>query len=59
MQFWKKKDWIVRCKLAILRTNVRIVRWKKSKLSDLIKNIWICVSKINEGFKGLERNEGE
>ncbi len=29
------------------------------KLSDFIKNILICVSKMNEGLVGLERHEGE
>ncbi len=28
-------------------------------LSDLIKNILICVPKINEGLTGLEQHEGE
>ncbi len=29
------------------------------KLSDFVKNILICVSKMNEGLMGLERYEGE
>jgi len=29
------------------------------KLSDFIKKIFICVSKMNESLKGLERHEGE
>ncbi len=29
------------------------------KLSDLIKNILICVLKMNEGLTSLERHEGE
>ncbi len=29
------------------------------KLSDLIKNILICVPKMNEGLTGMERYEGE
>ncbi len=29
------------------------------KLSDFIKNIFICVPKMNEGLTGLERHEGE
>ncbi len=29
------------------------------KALDFIKNILICVMKINEGFMGLERHEGE
>ncbi len=28
------------------------------KLSDLIKNILICVTKMNEGLTGLEQHEG-
>jgi len=28
------------------------------KLSDFIKNIFICVLKMNEGLKGFELNEG-
>ena len=29
------------------------------QLSDLIKNILICVPKLNEGLTGLEQHEGE
>ncbi len=29
------------------------------KLSDFIKNILICVPKMNEGLTGLERHEGD
>ncbi len=29
------------------------------ELSDFIKNIFICVPKMNEGLAGLERREGE
>ncbi len=29
------------------------------ELSDLIKNILICVLKMEEGLTGLERHEGE
>ena len=29
------------------------------QLSDLIKNILICVPKMNEGLTGLEQHEGE
>ena len=29
------------------------------QLSDLIKNILICVLKMNEGLTGLEQHEGE
>ncbi len=28
-------------------------------LSELIKNILICVPKMNKGFTGLEQHEGE
>ncbi len=33
--------------------------WRVRELSDFIKNIAICVSKMNEGLLGLERHEGE
>ncbi len=29
------------------------------ELSEFIKNILICVPKMNEGLKGLEQHEGE
>ncbi len=29
------------------------------ELSQCVKNILICVSKMNEGLTGLERHEGE
>ncbi len=29
------------------------------ELSEIIKNILICVPKMNEGLTGLERHEGE
>ncbi len=29
------------------------------ELTDFIKNILICVLKMNEGLTGLERHEGE
>ncbi len=29
------------------------------ELSDFIKNVLICVPKMNEGLVGLERHEGE
>jgi len=35
------------------------VNRKVRKLSDLIKNILICVQKMNEGLAGLERHESE
>jgi len=31
----------------------------KKNLSDFIKNILICVLKMNEGLTGVERHEGE
>ncbi len=33
--------------------------WRIIKLSDFIKNILICVPKMNKGHTGLERHEGE
>ncbi len=36
-----------------------ILLWMARKLSDFIKNILICVPKMNEGLTGLERHEGE
>ncbi len=33
--------------------------WRVRELSDFIKNIVICVAKMNEGLMGLERHEGE
>ncbi len=30
----------------------------RSKLSDFIQNIFVCVSNMNEGLTGLERHEG-
>ncbi len=33
--------------------------WRVRELSDFIKNILICVLKMNEGLTGLERHEGE
>jgi len=32
-------------------------QWKDRNLSDLIKNIFICVSKINESLTDLERHD--
>ncbi len=29
------------------------------ELTDFIKNILMCVQKMNEGLTGLERHEGE
>jgi len=33
-------------------------QWSDRKLSDFIKNIFICVLKINESLTGLGRHEG-
>ncbi len=38
---------------------LRYCLWRVRELSYLNKNILICVSKMNEGLTGLERNEGE
>ncbi len=35
-----------------------VVAWVR-ELSDFIKNILICVPKMNEGLTGLERHDGE
>ncbi len=32
--------------------------WRARKLADFIKNILICVLKMNEGLTGLEQHEG-
>ncbi len=45
------------CALIIVEPLLYTV-WVK-KLSDFIKNILICVMKINEGLTGLEQHEGE
>ncbi len=41
--------------------NVRIVAVyeRVRKLSECIKNILICVPKMNEGLTGLEQHQGE
>ncbi len=33
--------------------------WRVRELSDFIRNIFICVLKMNGGLTGLERHEGE
>ncbi len=43
--------WALNLSVALLSMQVR-------KLSDFIKNIFICVLKMNEGLTGLERDEG-
>ncbi len=35
------------------------VQKRVRELSDFIKNILLCVPKMNEGFTGLEWHEGE
>ncbi len=45
-----------------LRNTIKIFHcslWMVRKLSNFIKNILICVLKMNEGLAGLERREGE
>ncbi len=42
-----------------LRGNSLAVYGRVREVSDLIKNILICVPKTNEGLTGLERHEGE
>ncbi len=39
--------------------NFHCCLWRNRKHLDLIKNILICVPKMNEGLLGLERREGE
>ncbi len=45
--------------LCIDRGNILAVYGRVRKLSDFIKNILICVPKMNEGLNGLEQNEGD
>ncbi len=44
--------------LCVDRGNILAVYGRVRKLSDFIKNILICVPKMN-GLKGLERHEGD
>ncbi len=44
---------------ALTIINVKICLYRVRKLSDLIKNILICVPKMNKSVTGLEWNEGE
>ncbi len=44
--------------LGLERVNT-IAIYGARKLSDFIKNILICVPKMNEGLTCLERHEGE
>ncbi len=45
--------------LCLDHGSILAVYGRVRELSDFIKNISICVPKINEGLTGLERNEGE
>ncbi len=40
-------------------SSILAVYGRVRELSDFIKNILICVVKMNEGLTGLERHEGE
>ncbi len=44
---------------ALTIINMKICLCRVRKLSDLIKNILICVPKMNKSVTGLEWNEGE
>ncbi len=48
--------WALNVSVAFM---VRCCLWRVRKLSDLIKNILICVLKIKKIIMGLERHEGE
>ncbi len=41
------------------RGSILAVYGRVRELSEFIKNILICVPKMNKGFTGLERHEGE
>ncbi len=45
--------------LSLDRVRILAVYGRVRELSDLIKNILICVPKMNGGFTGLEQHEGE
>ncbi len=45
--------------LCVHRDGILAVYGRIRELSDLIKNILICVPKKNEGLTGLERHEDE
>ncbi len=45
--------------LDLDRVRTLAVYGRVSELSDSIKNILICVPKINGGLTGLKRHEGE
>ncbi len=42
-----------------LNMSVELRLWRVAKHSDFIKNILICVLKMNEGLVSLEQHEGE
>jgi len=44
---------------TLLQGSVIAVNAGLTEPSDFIKNILICVPKINEGLTGVERHEGE
>ncbi len=44
--------------LCVDRGNILAVYGRVRELSDFIKNILICVLKMNEGLTGLERHVG-
>ncbi len=45
--------------LDIDRVRILAVYGRVRELSEFIKNILICVPKMNKGLTGLERHEGE
>ncbi len=45
--------------LSFDRLRILAVYGRVRELSEFIKNILICVPKMNEGLTGLERHEGE
>ncbi len=45
--------------LSLDRVRTLAVYGRVRKLSEFIKNILICVQKMNEGLMGLEQHEGE
>ncbi len=45
--------------LNLDRVRILAVYGRVRELSDFIKNILICVPKMNEGLMGLERHEDE
>ncbi len=45
--------------MCVDRGNIVAVYGRVRELSEFIKNILISVLRMNEGFTGLERHEGE